>query len=140
MPITSTTTMATRPMKKRGRRTNMNILGLNIYHADASAVLLRDGQLIAALEEERFRRIKHFAGFPQMAIQRCLDMAGITSKEVDAIAISRSPKANLFKKATFVLGSRPGRQMLRNRFNHLRKVQDLRTTLAETLGMAVDSL
>ena len=52
------------------------VLGINAYHGDVSAVLLRDGQLVAAVEEERFRRIKHWAGFPTLAIQSVLDMAG----------------------------------------------------------------
>ena len=55
----------------------MNILGINAYHGDVSAVLVRDGQLVAAVEEERFRRIKHVAGFPTQAIRSCLDMAGV---------------------------------------------------------------
>ena len=54
----------------------MNIIGLNAYHGDVSAVLVRDGQLIAAVEEERFRRIKHVAGFPALAIAECLRMGG----------------------------------------------------------------
>jgi carbamoyltransferase len=49
----------------------MNILGLNAYHGDVSAALVRDGQLIAAVEEERYRRIKHVAGFPKAAIRAC---------------------------------------------------------------------
>ena len=53
------------------------VLGLNAYHGDVSAALLRDGQLVAAVEEERFRRIKHWAGFPSLAIRKCLDIAGI---------------------------------------------------------------
>ena len=53
-----------------------NILGINAYHADVSAVLLRDGDLIAAVEEERFRRVKHWSGFPREAIRACLEMVG----------------------------------------------------------------
>lgn len=55
----------------------MIILGINAYHGDVSAVLLREGQLVAAIEEERFRRVKHWAGFPREAIRACLDMAGV---------------------------------------------------------------
>ena len=55
----------------------MIILGINAYHGDVSAALLRDGELVAAVEEERFRRVKHWAGFPQEAIRACLQMAGI---------------------------------------------------------------
>ena len=55
----------------------MNILGLNAYHGDVSAALVRDGQLIAAVEEERYRRIKHVAGFPRPRCRACLEMGGI---------------------------------------------------------------
>ena len=118
----------------------MHILGLNIYHADASAVLLRDGQLIAALEEERFRRVKHFAGVPSMAIRRCLDIADIEGRNIDAIAVSRNPRAHVFRKAAFVLTRRPGRHLLGNRMDHLRKVRDMKTPLAEVLSMPVERL
>ena len=53
------------------------VLGINAYHGDVSAALLRDGELVAAVEEERFRRVKHSAGFPRDAIRACLGMAGV---------------------------------------------------------------
>jgi carbamoyltransferase len=118
----------------------MNILGLNVYHADVSAVILRNGQLIAALEEERFRRVKHYAGFPTMAIRRCLEIAGVEGRDIQAVAISRDPRANLFRKAAYVLRNRPGRHLLGNRMDHLRKVRDLKTPLAEALAMPVEQL
>ncbi len=62
----------------------MFILGINAYHGDVSAVLVRDGELVAAVEEERFRRIKHVAGFPHEAIRACLAMAGIRGRDIDA--------------------------------------------------------
>jgi carbamoyltransferase len=71
----------------------MNILGLNAFHGDASAALLRDGQLVAAIEEERLNRIKHWAGLPVLAAKACLDGA-----QPDHIAISRNPKAHLKDK------------------------------------------
>ena len=64
-------------MKRRAAKADMNILGISCYYHDAAAALLQDGQLIAASEEERFSRIKHDFGFPSMAIQFCLDSAGI---------------------------------------------------------------
>ena len=64
------------------------VLGINAYHGDVSAVLLRDGQLVAAVEEERFRRIKHWAGFPSFAIQSVLDMAGSWSCAVLGAGVS----------------------------------------------------
>jgi len=71
----------------------MNILGLNAFHGDASAALLRDGQLVAALEEERLNRVKHWAGLPVLAAKACLQ-----GTQPDHIAISRNPKAHLKDK------------------------------------------
>ncbi len=71
----------------------MNILGLNAFHGDASAALLRDGQLVAALEEERLNRVKHWAGLPVLAAKACLE-----GTQPDHIAISRNPKAHLADK------------------------------------------
>jgi carbamoyltransferase len=73
----------------------MNILGLNAYHGDVSAALVRDGQLVAAVEEERYRRIKHVAGFPGQAMQACLTIGGIEPRDVDVFAVSRDPRAHL---------------------------------------------
>ena len=122
------------------QRPELYILGINVYHGDVSAVLIRDGQLIAALEEERFRRVKHFAGFPAIAIRRCLEIGGIEGKDIDAIAVSRNPRANLLRKAAFVLGHRPGRALLRDRLNNLRKLRDFRIPLAEALSVRVEKL
>src|SRR5246127_893721 len=71
----------------------MNILGLNAFHGDASAALLRDGQLVSALEEERLNRVKHWAGMPVLAAKACLE-----GSQPDHIAISRDPKAHLADK------------------------------------------
>lgn len=84
----------------------MIVLGINAYHADSSAAIFNNGILIAATEEERFRRIKHWAGFPSKAIEFCLQEAGITINEVDHIAIGRDPKAKFNKKLLFFI-SRP---------------------------------
>jgi carbamoyltransferase len=81
----------------------MYILGLNAYHADSSAAIFKDGEMIAATEEERFRRVKHWAGFPSMAVGFCLREAGITLAELDHIAIGRDPKAKIDKKILFLL-------------------------------------
>src|ERR1700722_4345002 len=72
---------------------SMTILGLNAFHGDASAAVLRDGQLVTALEEERLNRIKHWAGLPGLASKACLQEA-----QPDHIAISRNPKAHLTDK------------------------------------------
>ena len=81
----------------------MYILGLNAYHADSSAAIFKDGEMIAATEEERFRRVKHWAGFPSMAVQFCLKEAGINLAQLDHIAIGRDPKAKMDKKILFLL-------------------------------------
>jgi len=74
------------------------ILGINAYHGDAAAALVKDGELIGAAEEERFNRIKHCAGFPTQSIQYCLRTAGIGIEEVQHVGISRNPAAHLHQK------------------------------------------
>jgi carbamoyltransferase len=112
----------------------VNILGLNAYHGDVSAALVRDGQLIAAVEEERYRRIKHVAGFPKQAIRACLEMGGITAADVDVFAVSRNPRAHLLRKALFLLRHRP-RGTVASRARNLVSLRALPATIAETLGL-----
>ena len=116
------------------------VLGINAYHGDVAAVLLRDGELVAAVEEERFRRIKHWAGFPTQSIQTCLDMAGIEGREIAHVAISRDPKANLLKKAAFALQKRPNVALIRDRLRNARKVRDLHGPLARALNVPADDI
>jgi carbamoyltransferase len=85
----------------------MIVLGLNAFHGDSSAALLKDGKLIAAVEEERFRRLKHWAGFPSQSIAYCLEEAGVSLEDVDHIAINQDSRAHLFKKLAFVATHRP---------------------------------
>lgn len=79
----------------------MNILGINAYHGNASAAIVCDGQLIAAVEEERFNRVKYAAGFPVQAIRYCLQEAGLTLSDIDHVAIPRNPYARLFTKLIY---------------------------------------
>ena len=88
------------------------IVGLNAYHGDVAAAVLRDGQLIAAVEEERFSRIKHVAGFPAEAIARGLAMAQARADEVDVWAIARGRRVHLLQKAKFALTHRPAAALL----------------------------
>src|ERR1700675_2811828 len=81
----------------------MNILGINAYHGNASAAIVCDGQLIAAVEEERFNRVKYAAGFPVQAIRFCLQEAGLTLADIDHVAIPRNPYARLFTKLIYSL-------------------------------------
>lgn len=118
----------------------MYILGLNAYHADGSAVLLRDGELIVAVEEERFRRVKHWAGFPSETIAKCLEIGGITGGEVKHVAISRDPKANLLRKAAFAFSNRMKLANIVNRTRNLKKVHQVRDPLAAALGIPTSNL
>ncbi len=68
----------------------MKILGIN-YSNDAAAAFIRDGVVEAACQEERFRRVKHYAGFPTKAIQFCLDHAGCTLEDLDGVAFFWNP-------------------------------------------------
>src|SRR2546423_276157 len=81
----------------------MNILGINAYHGNASAAIVCDGQLIAAVEEERFNRVKYAAGFPAAAIRYCLKEAGLTLLDVDHVAVPRNPYARLATKLFYAL-------------------------------------
>lgn len=104
----------------------MYILGLNAYHADSSAAIFYDGKMIAAIEEERFRRVKHWAGFPSDAIAFCLKEAGIQLKDVDHIAIGRDPSAKLLKKIAFLLNHPSiGFRAVAERFKNAHKVSSL---------------
>jgi carbamoyltransferase len=111
------------------------ILGLNAYHADASAALFKDGELVAAIEEERLNRKKHCAGFPSASVRSVLEQAGVRPADIDHVAISRDPKANLHKKVLFTLkkGAQVGKLVL-DRLSNLGKVRSVEETLAEALG------
>jgi len=110
----------------------MIVLGINAYHADSSAAIFVDGIMIAAIEEERFRRIKHWAGFPSMAIEFCLKEAGVGLNEVDHIAIGRDPRAKFFKKLLF-LAKNPvgGFAAVSNRLSNAKKVSSLEDEFAK---------
>ena len=91
----------------------MLILGFNAYHGDVAAALLDNGRIVAAVEEERFRRVKHFAGYPRMAIDACLSLAGARATDVDAFAIPRARHAHIARKAWYALRHRPRRRLFR---------------------------
>ena len=118
----------------------MYILGINAYHGGASACLIKDGQLIAAVEEERFTRQKYWAGFPVLSIQFCLDAAGISAYDLDHIGISRDPSANLMKKVVYTLKNRPSFKLVLDRLNNSRKVGSLQDDFAEKMGLEKDAL
>ena len=116
----------------------MIILGINAYHADSSAAIFKDGILIAATEEERFRRVKHWAGFPSLAIEFCLREAGISLHEVDHIAIGRDPYAKLARKILYLMKNPGGGfRAVKDRFSNAKKVSSLETEF-KILDPAID--
>jgi len=89
-----------------------NILGINSHHTDSSACLLIDGILVAAVEEERFTRIKHWSGFPGHSIKYCLEHAGLSINDIDCIAINNNSSQNILKKLSYVLSNRISLKLL----------------------------
>ena len=119
----------------------MYILGINAYHGDAAAALVHNGKLIAAVEEERFNRIKHCAGFPEQAIRYCIEAAGVGVEDLDHIGISRDPSAHLHKKVLFA-ASRAAKQggsgvinQIKDRLGNAAKVRDLKSELARVFNI-----
>ncbi len=118
----------------------MIILGINAYHADSSAAIFVNGQLVAAIEEERFARVKHWAGFPQLAIEFCLKEAGIGYEQVDHFAIGRDPKAKFFKKLLYLAANPKGSfSVIKDRISNSRKVSSLDNELAKISGLTPKS-
>ncbi|HXY01230.1 MAG TPA: carbamoyltransferase [Candidatus Limnocylindrales bacterium] len=108
----------------------MNILGINAYHGNASAALVCDGKLVAAVEEERFNRVKYAAGFPAAAIDYCLKEAGLTLADVDHVAVPRNPYARLATKLLYAVRMP---SFARERLRVLSKFTAIPAALAQTL-------
>ena len=79
----------------------MYIIGINAFHADSAACLVADGKLITAVEEERFNRTKHWAGFPVESIKYCLKKSNLKLSDIHHISINIDPRANYLKKFFF---------------------------------------
>jgi carbamoyltransferase len=111
------------------------VLGINAYHGDAAAAITKDGQLLAAVEEERFNRKKHCAGFPAESVRYCLEVANVPLEEIDHIGISRDPSAHLHKKVLFSLKRLKNLSgQIMERLANAAKVRDLRKELTSALG------
>jgi carbamoyltransferase len=113
----------------------MHILGVNAFHGDASVSLFVDGQLSSAMEEERFTRLKHQAGFPSVSSRRALAYAGLSAGDLDHIAISRDPNAHLHKKLMFALSQGPRFATVRDRLTNVSKLRDIKALLADALSV-----
>jgi carbamoyltransferase len=118
----------------------MIILGINAYHGDASAALVVDGKLVAAVEEERFNRIKHWAGFPAQSIRYCLESAGVSPSDLDHVGISFNPKSNFFRKLAFVAKHRPSISAIRDRLKRQSRTLSLESQLVEAIGCSRSEL
>ena len=69
----------------------MNILGISAWYHDSAACLVRDGEIVAAAQEERFTRKKHDPDFPTKAVESCLEIAGLTADQIDAVGFYDKP-------------------------------------------------
>jgi carbamoyltransferase len=116
------------------------ILGLNAYHGDAAAALLIDGRLVSAAEEERFNRVKHCAGFPELAAAWCLADAGVSADDLDHVAVSRDPRANLGRKLLRTVRHGASARYLKARLENAAKVRDVRCALAAALRIRPDAI
>src|SRR5947208_13249645 len=113
----------------------MLILGLNMLHADASAAIIQDGEVIFAIAEERLNRIKHYAGFPSLAVKACLDAAGAKIADVNHVAVGQDSDANLSRKVQYALAN-PAKilNFIRLR-QHKEAMRDVRSLIATSLDI-----
>ena len=116
------------------------ILGLNAYHGDAAAAIVVDGELVAAAEEERFNRIKHVAGFPAEAARWCLAEAGISPTELDHLAVSRDPRANVGQKLLRTIRHGASARYLKARLQNAAKIRDVKAAISDALAIDPGSL
>jgi predicted NodU family carbamoyl transferase len=105
------------------------VLGINAYHGDSSACIVVDGKLVAAVEEERFRRIKHWAGFPSESIRYCLAEAGSALSAVDHVAVNSDPRAAFARKVLFAIKRRPDPRLIVDRLRNAGKRHSIQEEL-----------
>jgi len=110
------------------------ILGLNCYHADSSACLLKDGKVLIALEEERINRIKHWAGFPTLSIKKCLEFEGISIDNVDYVALNQSPAANILTKIKYIFLNKPNLNFYFEKLNNKIRRQNILKLIEFKIG------
>ena len=113
----------------------MIVLGINAYHGDVSAALVRDGMLVAAVEEERFRRVKHWAGFPEASIRACLSMAGAEPRDVDAFAVSRHSGRPSFTEGVVRAAKPAAGRSSPTRARNMRRVGGIAGEVARATGL-----
>lgn len=118
----------------------MYTLGLNAFHGDSSACLYKDTTLLCATEEERIRRVKHWAGLPTEAIKFCLEDAGISLSDVDVITVSRDPKAKLSNKIVHTLKKGISLKALISRGSNSLKINSIKDQIIEALAVEPSSI
>src|SRR5438128_4846995 len=109
----------------------MIILGLNAYHGDSSAALVRDGTLVAAAEEERFRRVKHWAGFPSQSIAYCLREAGLRLADIEHVAVNQNNRANRLRKISYLMTTIPNIGLVLDRLRNRQRRDAIPDLLAK---------
>src|SRR6201987_3070833 len=115
----------------------MKVLGLNAFHGDSAACLVVDSKLVAAAEEERFRRIKHWAGLPTSAINYCLEEARIRLEEIDHIAMNRKPGVNNLRRLGFVLTHWPHPKLTAAKIKESRSAASIKEALQASYGVEI---
>jgi len=118
----------------------MTILGISAYHPDSSACIVQDGKLVAAVEEERFKRIKHWAGFPKEAIEYCITEANVSLSEVDYIAVGRNTRANLWRKGLFALKNNLGFGRIGDRLKNWGKIEGMAQILSNEFDTDIQTI
>lgn len=118
----------------------MYILGLNIFHGDSSACIFKDDKLLVAIEEERLRRIKHWAGFPSMAIAACLKQTNISIEDIDHITISKDPSVNIINKIKHTLLKSRNFKAIFDRLIQANKVSSVKSLLAKEFGISENKI
>src|SRR6059058_3069018 len=113
----------------------MTILGLNAYHGDSAACLFVDGKLVSAAEEERFRRVKHWAGLPTQAIDYVLREAKLRLTDVDHVAINRKPGANNLRRMMFGLRHWPHPKLVWQKISNIRSAATVLDALQKAYGV-----
>ncbi len=116
------------------------VLGINAYHPDASVALMKDGVVLWAAEEERFNRLKHATGFPKLSLQACLEETGIRPSDLDVIAVSKNPRANLWRKAAFAFKTRTNSKFISDRLKAFYKASQFQNDFCEALNVTPSSL
>lgn len=110
------------------------VLGINAYHGDSSAAIVKNGRLVAAVEEERFRRVKHWAGLPTESMRYCLREARLKFGDLEHIAINLNPRVNNFRRAFYLLTRRPDLQLVLSRLKKLNKTRSMEDAIRDAFA------